>query len=89
MIRNENTFWRKFSKTFMWVNLFGEEAEFQIKGNKSFPNWQEILLSLGIFTISLSYAVNKFHIMIDHGDTYFQQTTLKDFIPVEKEFTFE
>ena len=60
---------KKLGSTFMRIDLFGEKAEFTIDGESSYRSLQGVIISLGIFATVLSYAVNKFSIMIDYGDT--------------------
>ena len=75
--------------TLMRVDLFGEKAEFQIKGQSTYQSLQGTIVSLAIFATVIAYAFNKSIIMLERGDTNQQNTVLKDAVDMTEALTYE
>ena len=59
-------------------DIFGQTVGFEFAGRSSLNSYLGALLSLCITIVTLFYAVGRFKIMLDFGDTTYQQVTEKD-----------
>ena len=79
---------KRVSNTLMSIDLFGETATFQIEGKSKYNSFCGTVLSFGIFVTILAYGINKFNVMMNHGDTAHQSFINSNEISFLKNFTY-
>ena len=81
--RNKTTLYSRI----LSLDKFGTHIRFNFGGRSSFPSYSGAILSLLILIVIIPYAVNKFIIMWEFGDTHYQTVTIERGIDVKKEFS--
>ena len=68
-MKNKEGRFRHFNSALQNFDLFGEQISFLQSGKSQFTTNCGALLSILIITLVITYAQNKFQVLMEHGDT--------------------
>ena len=67
--KKKGSFLNSISKAITSADRYGESVHFEIQGSDSHKSILGALISIIIFIFCIGFAINKFMIMIQFGDT--------------------
>ena len=85
----KRTLLSKIGDKVMQIDKYGESASFNIAGRSSHPSVYGIIITMLVFAIVIPYGINKFVVMQNYEDTYFQSITLENEMSAYEEIGYE